>query len=329
MKPNLVVLLRGSTGSLGSYILDALISNSNISKVYRLTRGEDGQARQTASFMDKGLKPFFSKVIFCPCDFTNPLLGLDTYQSLQEEVIHIVHNAWDVNLYRPLSAFITPHISGVRYLIDLCAGSSCNPQLMFVSTQSTSLGLPMMADRPNPETSSSWWNGAQDMGYAQSKLIAERLLDAAAKISGIRSIICRVGQFAGPTDPHGVWNLKEWFPSIIATSSQLGQLPSELGTMNSVDWIPVNLVANILVELLFTADDSLQSTKDMIDIVSPQSSRSGDTCELMTNHSNHRFHIYPRKILALISHRMSSRPQDIPPVQRRKVYHWTATPLPK
>lgn len=42
MKPNLVVLLTGSTGSLGSYILDALISNSNISKVYYLTRGEDG-----------------------------------------------------------------------------------------------------------------------------------------------------------------------------------------------------------------------------------------------------------------------------------------------
>ena len=146
MKPNLVVLLRGSTGSLGSYILDALISNSNISKVYCLTRGEDGQARQTASFMDKGLKPLFSKVIFCPFDFTNPLLGLDAYQCLQEEVIHIVRNAWDVNLYRPLSAFITPHISGVRYLIDFCAGSSCNPQLMFVSTQSTSLGLPMMAD---------------------------------------------------------------------------------------------------------------------------------------------------------------------------------------
>ena len=123
-----------------------LISNSNISKVYRLTRGEDGQARQTASFMDKGLKPLFSKVIFCPFDFTNPLLGLDAYQCLQEEVIHIVRNAWDVNLYRPLSAFITPHISGVRYLIDFCAGSSCNPQLMFVSTQSTSLGLPMMAD---------------------------------------------------------------------------------------------------------------------------------------------------------------------------------------
>ncbi|KAL9632712.1 MAG: hypothetical protein Q9204_003679, partial [Flavoplaca sp. TL-2023a] len=167
MKPNLVVLLTGSTGSLGPYILNVLISNSNISKVYCLTRGEDGQARQTASFMDKGLKPLFSK-------------------SLQEEVTHILHHAWDVNLYRPLSAFITPHISGVRYLIDFCAGSSCNPQLMFVSTQRTSLGLPMMADRPTPETSSSWWNSAQDMGHAHSKLIAERLLDAAAKVSGIR-----------------------------------------------------------------------------------------------------------------------------------------------
>ena len=78
--------------------------------------------------------------------------------------------------------------------------------------------------------------------------------------------------------------------------------------MNSVDWNPVNLVARILVELLFTADDLSQSTVDMIDIVSPHSSRSGDTFELMTNHSNHLFHIYPHKILSLISHRMSSHP---------------------
>ncbi|KAL8772288.1 MAG: hypothetical protein Q9209_002500 [Squamulea sp. 1 TL-2023] len=33
----------------------------------------------------------------------------------------------------------------------------------------------------------------------------------------------------------------------------MGKLPSELGTMNRVDWIPVNLVAKILVELLFAA----------------------------------------------------------------------------
>ncbi|KAL9023149.1 MAG: hypothetical protein Q9180_008364 [Flavoplaca navasiana] len=292
-KPNLVVLLTGSTGSVGSYILDVLISDPNVSKVYCLTHGDDGEARQTVSFKDKGLKPVFSKVIFCPCDFTNPLLGLDAYQSLQEEVTHIIHNAWDVNLYRPLSAFITPHISGVRYLIDFCAGSSCNPQLMFVSTQSTSLGLPMMADGPTPETSSSWWNSAQDMGYAQSKLIAERILDAAAKISGIRSVICRVGQVAGPTDPHGIWNLKEWFPSIIATATHLGKLPSELGTMNSVDWIPVNLVAKILVELLFTAEDSGDSikrklsTEDMANTISPQLAKSGDTSELTINHSSH------------------------------------------
>lgn len=257
------------------------MSSFPIRKCIVLHTAKTDESRQTTAFKDKDLRPLFSKVIFCPCDFTNSLLGLDAYQSLQEKVIHIVHHAWDVNIYRPLSAFITPHISGVRYLIDFCAGSSCHPQLLFVSTQSTSLRPPMMANGPTPETSSSWWNSAQDMGYAQSKLIAERILHAAAKISGIRSIICRVGQVAGPTDPHGIWILKERFPSIIATSTQLGKLPSELGTMNSVDWIPVNLVAKILVEWLFTAEDSGDSirprlsTEDMTEIVSPQSSRSG------------------------------------------------------
>ncbi|KAL8880471.1 MAG: hypothetical protein Q9192_008011 [Flavoplaca navasiana] len=54
----------------------------------------------------------------------------------------------------------------------------------------------------------------------------------------------------------------------------MGKLPSALGTMNSVDWIPVNLVAKILVELLFKAGNPGDSIgqdyqEDMTDIQPP------------------------------------------------------------
>ncbi|KAL8723927.1 MAG: hypothetical protein Q9166_008218 [cf. Caloplaca sp. 2 TL-2023] len=241
------VLLTGSTGSLGSYV----------PHIYCITNGPDSKSRQTTSFEPKGLNADFEKVTFLPCDFPQQFLDLDeaTYQNLKQQVTHIIHNGWDVNLYRCLDAFITPHVSGVRHLIDFCIGSTYNAQFMFISTQSTSLGLPAMRDRALPEESSSTWESSQDMGYAQSKLIAEQLLDKAAQISGLRTIVCRVGQIAGPTDEKGVWNVKKWFPSLIATSVKMGKLPSDLGTMDNIDWIPVKLVAKNLMG--FAAEEYL------------------------------------------------------------------------
>ncbi|KAL8935223.1 MAG: hypothetical protein Q9216_005533, partial [Gyalolechia sp. 2 TL-2023] len=261
-RESFVILLTGSTGSLGSYLLDTLLSIPNVDRIYCLTRGTEGQHRQTDSFQSKGLEPRFEIVTFLSCDFAKPTLGLEdlVYQDLQQQVTHVIHNAWDVNLYRPLDAFIIPHISGVRYLIDLCASSTHNAQLLFVSTQSTSLGFSQMRDKAIPEAPSSTWESAQDMGYAQSKLIAEQILATAARSSGIRAVVCRVGQIAGPTcRKKGLWSLNEWFPSLAASSLRMGKLPSDLGTMNRVDWIPVDLVARILVELLFAAGEYLGS----------------------------------------------------------------------
>lgn len=273
-----VILLTGSTGSLGSYLLSTLLSSPNIKEIYCLTRDKSGQSRQTESFHSKSLDPLFDIVTFLPCDFANPTLGLEepVYQTLQQNVTHVIHNAWDVNLYHPLSAFITPHISGVRYLIDFCASSTYNAQFLFVSTQSTSLGLPQMQDQAVPEAPSSTWESAQDMGYAQSKLISEQLLTAAARTSGIRAVVCRVGQIAGPAEGEkGVWSLNEWFPSLVVSSLSMGMLPGELGTMNSVDWIPVDVVARILVELMVAgreyldpgAEDTAKKNEKEADVV--------------------------------------------------------------
>lgn len=45
----------------------------------------------------------------------------------------------------------------------------------------------------------------QNMGYGKSKFVAERLLDTAAKEAGLSTVICRVGQIAGPTTTSGMW----------------------------------------------------------------------------------------------------------------------------
>ena len=52
------------------------------------------------------------------------------------------------------------------------------------------------------------------MGYAESKYVAERLLEIAGEKGGVSAAICRVGQLAGPVKKGGMWSKQEWLPSV-------------------------------------------------------------------------------------------------------------------
>lgn len=52
---NPVVILAGSTGSLGSYLLATLLTSPKVSKVICLNRSSDAATRQKASFKQRGL----------------------------------------------------------------------------------------------------------------------------------------------------------------------------------------------------------------------------------------------------------------------------------
>ena len=111
------------------------------------------------------------------------------------------------------------------------------------------------------------------MGYGQSKLIAESLLDKASEISGVRSAICRVGIVAGPVEQKlGMWNKHEYIPSvstsvfrvitlpflltflqIIVSSAYLNAFPKTFPSRDHIDWLPVDKLSKILVEILSSA----------------------------------------------------------------------------
>ena len=96
-------------------------------------------------------------------------------------------------------------------------------------------------------------SAASPMGYAQSKYIAEHLLNTASQIPGISTNVIRVGQVAGPVETNqsgGCWNKQEWLPSLLASSLKLGKLPNSLGPNDVIDWIPVDVLSGILVELM-------------------------------------------------------------------------------
>ncbi|OBT45611.1 Type I Iterative Polyketide synthase (PKS) [Pseudogymnoascus sp. WSF 3629] len=97
-------------------------------------------------------------------------------------------------------------------------------------------------------------SAATPLGYCESKHVAERLLDLANARSAVPVTVIRIGQIAGPTQKQGVWSKREWLPSLVSSSKYLGLLPETLGAIDTVDWIPVDVLSKIIVELVGASD---------------------------------------------------------------------------
>ncbi|KAJ0123869.1 nonribosomal peptide synthetase [Diaporthe amygdali] len=249
------VILTGSTGMLGSYLLDFMARNSRIAKIICLNRaGDGGRAQQSRAFADRGLdtSTLATKAEFHHADLSKPKLGLpeEVYARLQAETDRVIHNAWPVNFNIPIESF-EPSLAGVRNIADLAATAARRLAVTFISSIA-------VADRWDAATHGAAKVPEQRLedlalpngGYGRSKAVGSLIIeDAAAKGAGdFPHAIVRVGQVAGPEAEAGVWNRQEWLPSIIASSLYLGALPANLGAMNRVDWTPAERIAKLVLE---------------------------------------------------------------------------------
>ena len=248
------VILTGSTGSLGTYFLRALLDRKGVGHVFCLNRGKDGgRAAQfdrfkTASLATDDLE---ERVTFLRADLSHPLLGLDnaTYETLRTRTGLVIHNAWPVNFNLGLAAF-RPHLAGVVNMFALAAAATPRQmRVLFISSVSAAANGASHSGVPAAETIYNSLDAPFANGYARSKFVSELLCDTAARHVGIPVTIARVGQVAGPVRQPGVWNRAEWLPTIVISSLlHLRCLPDNLGP-NEVDWIPSDLLADVVVDL--------------------------------------------------------------------------------
>jgi thioester reductase-like protein len=268
-----VVLLTGSTGSLGSYILDSLLADSRISSIFCLNRGTKTLERQQKSQASKGLQTISDRVKCLDADISKPYFGLPThqYRDLLSKVTTVIHNAWQVDFNITVNSFGN-QIDTVRRFVDFSAHSKFGAQLFFVSSISAvSNWRTVTGSTENiPEQIYEDWKIPGTTGYGQSKFISERLLDTAAKEADIPAVVCRIGQIAGPTSTSGMWPKQEWLPSLLKSSKHLGKLPSSLGPLDVVDWIPVDMLARGIVELATNSIGSKDNGATVYHAVSPQ-----------------------------------------------------------
>ncbi|KAH7400247.1 hypothetical protein BKA64DRAFT_723003 [Cadophora sp. MPI-SDFR-AT-0126] len=268
--PGATVLLTGSTGPLGSYLLDTLVRSPDVAAVYCLNRSSTAASKQMELNELRGLINS-NKSRFLTADLSKPDFGLsvDDYKILSDNVTHIIHNQWQVDFSLSVRSF-EPHIAGVRNLINFSAAAKITVPIIFTSSVGVVANWPGSSPVPEAEIRDF---GMAGMGYGESRLIAERLLAEAGRVSGVPSTICRLGQITGPVNDvkqRGEWNRKEWVHTVIAVSAAISKLPSSLGTSDTLDWIPVDILATIILELcVIVGPRNTQSCKKFFNILNP------------------------------------------------------------
>ena len=246
------ILLTGSTGALGSHILNTLLDREQ-RQIYCLNRSTDSRRLQIDRNKSCGLPVVFpeDRVQFLTGNPALPKLGLEdqAYEDLLGSVTHVIHNAWPVDFNKSLQSF-TGCLDGVLGLISFAHRSQGRVTLQFVSSISAVAGSPGRSLIAEEAVSQA--QAPVSMGYGQSKYLAERMLTHASQLLGVETIVARVGQISGDASRKRGWNRREWFPSLVVSSLYIGLLPSTLGCAESgkeVKWISVDATARILHEL--------------------------------------------------------------------------------
>ncbi|EPQ57834.1 acetyl-CoA synthetase-like protein [Gloeophyllum trabeum ATCC 11539] len=293
-----VVLLTGSTGSLGSYILAALLGDDRVKRVYafnRLSATSPTVDRQKAAFVNRGLSGDLltsSKVVFVDGDASVPDLGLAndmrTHDAIRDSVTHVIHNAWRVDFNLALPSF-DPNIRATRGLIDFALTSKHGAQVKFVFTSSITVAQAWDAAKgPFPEEIIPKPDAAIGGGYGEGKYVVERVLAAAAEETGLRSTSLRIGQICGG-EPDGAWATTDWVPILVKSSLALSCLPDSQGT---VSWLPMQAVARTVLDVGLAAGEPPLA----VNVVHPRPVKWTDIMEVIRKALGHS-----SKSLALVS----------------------------
>ena len=284
--PTSHVALTGSTGSLGTEVLGRFVKDSHISKIFCLNRSSDAQQRQEIALSERftTTEQELKKIVYFTVDLSVPRLGLAVpeFDMLVENVNVIVHNAWKVDFNQPLCAFES-QIQGVQNLIELSIRSRWKARIMFVSSVASVMNWAMTVGEgfASETVPSDDCSTALEIGYAESKYVAERILNEANQRSGVPVSILRVGQIGGSSVQGDVAASprQEWLVSLIETSMTMGAMPTNVSL---VDWIPINELGDTILDI-FHSDDSSVEAK-VFNLVNPNPLSWDALIETLTEH---------------------------------------------
>lgn len=238
------VLLTGSSGSLGSYLMSHLVSLPQVSEVICFARSSSGCETSTASLLEQHIEAAEKKGATIPSGLRTKVsvirgdpaaaqfsLPPGTYEDLCGKVTHILHAAWPVDFQRPLESFES-QFSFLRNLLQLARDAHSfrpliKPRLCFVSSIAVVGEYPKVHGSPVvPEQAIADPRCSSGLGYGKAKLVCERILARAAEDwpSEMEVSFVRTGQLSG-SEGTGYWNAKEHFPALVRMSHEARVFP--------------------------------------------------------------------------------------------------------
>ncbi|KAH7034609.1 uncharacterized protein B0I36DRAFT_381511 [Microdochium trichocladiopsis] len=260
-KDNLTVALLGSTGYLGSQLLANLVRDQRISRIYCLNRSKDAQKRQETSLLKivTDVAELKHKIKYITIDISRARIGLTDadFTTLAQTADIFIYNAWRLDFGISLRSF-EPFLRTTRDLVDLSLdgleqGARQTPARIVLVSSISSVGA--LASRVTaPEAIVEDPLATFNIGYGESKHVAERILNAASRTSGVPVDIVRVGQiggFSSPTDTmSSTWADQAWISAIARTARKQGTIPTHV---MDIDWVPVDTAAAILHDVALSA----------------------------------------------------------------------------
>ncbi|EMC91304.1 hypothetical protein BAUCODRAFT_152577 [Baudoinia panamericana UAMH 10762] len=252
-----VVVLTGATGALGAHVLNQYRKKPEVRKVYCLVRGSDEHAafeRVNKALTQRKLPALDGAKQECKVQIVQASLGEnrlglsdETYQSIAKEATVIMHVAWSVNFRMRLRSFVKDNIAGVTNLINLALASPHDQAPVFAFCSSVASAMAYSGKAAVPETIINDPSAATNLGYSQSKWVAEQICLRASETRRLkgRVAVFRVGQLAGDSET-GVWNTKEAWPMMLSASKITESLPTLKN--ENLDWLPVDIAASALIQ---------------------------------------------------------------------------------
>jgi len=243
------ILITGSTGFLGSFIVDEISRNAPSDvHLYCLIRGNDRDeslalARQLKTMNDYGILTSAQRVNITPIvgDIRKEKFGLSDiqYADLANKVDAVLHCASLVNLSYPYSLVEKTIVFGMQNVIDF-AKTDRNKVLFHISTN----GI-----YPNHSEAVFLEDHRIDefgidliVGYDQAKWKAEGLVWQAVR-DGLQAVVFRPGNI-GHHRTTGASNPKDMLNSILYACARTGFAPSECKWM--FEATPVDFFAEIV-----------------------------------------------------------------------------------
>ena len=255
------VMVTGGTGFVGAYIINELLKNTKLEKIFVLVKADN--IMDAKKEIDKNLNFYFkninlSKIIPIPGDLTKRNVGIDPNNKIDvlKKVDLIIHAAADVSHVGNYEKYHNTNVLGTKNLLNFIREKD-NVRFCYISTLSISGSYIPGIKKYVVRESDLEFGQKFESYYDQSKFEAEKLTRQYIA-NGLDGVIFRLGNVVGASDKYFFQKNKEtnafynYLRSIINTHSNWG--------INfDLNFTPVDIVANILVYLAFIEEASGQT----------------------------------------------------------------------